>query len=98
MLEWVDFHLDKHYLHAFIKAIGIYPVGSLVELESGRLAVVVGENLGNTLKPILKIIYNTKSQHFLPVEMLDLSLHEKDKILRSVDPLDYKINLKDFII
>ncbi|MCP5326521.1 MAG: HD-GYP domain-containing protein [Oceanospirillaceae bacterium] len=98
MLEWVDFHLDKQYLHAFIKAIGIYPVGSLVELESGRLAVVIAENLGNTLKPTLKIIYNAKTQHYLPVEIIDLSQQEKDKILRTADPQEYKINLKDFML
>ena len=98
MLEWVDFHLDKQYLHAFIKAIGIYPVGSLVELESGRLAVVIAENPGNTLKPTLKIIYNAKTHNFLPVTVLDLSKDEKDKILHTVDPLDYKITLKDFML
>lgn len=97
MLEWCGPHLDKQFVHAFIKAIGVYPVGSLVELESG-LAGVVMEETGNNLCPVIKIIYNLKQKSYCTVKRLDLSKNQQaDKILRTLDPMDYGIKLKDFL-
>ena len=39
MAEW-NGHFDPQVFRAFVKAVGIYPVGALVRLESGRLGVV----------------------------------------------------------
>lgn len=40
MAEWTRDHLDQRLYQAFVKSLGIYPVGSLVRLTSGRLGVV----------------------------------------------------------
>lgn len=97
MLEWCGPHLDKQYVHAFIKAIGVYPVGSLVELESGFAGVVI-ESTGNNLQPVIKIIYSLKQKSYCSVKHLDLSKNPKaDKILKTLDPLDHGIKLKDFL-
>ncbi len=40
MLEWSGSHLYPKLVHAFIRAIGVYPVGSLIELESGYAALM----------------------------------------------------------
>jgi len=37
-------HFDPHIREAFIKSIGIFPCGSCVLMESGRLAIVVDQN------------------------------------------------------
>lgn len=37
MAEWSAGHFDKTVFQAFVKSIGIYPVGSLVRLTTGRL-------------------------------------------------------------
>jgi HD-GYP domain-containing protein (c-di-GMP phosphodiesterase class II) len=37
MWEWSSAHFDQKLLQAFMRCVGIYPVGSLVRLESGRL-------------------------------------------------------------
>ena len=63
MLEWSGPHLDATYVQAFIKAMGIYPVGSLVALESGMAAIVMEEN-EDSLKPTVKVIYNLKTSMF----------------------------------
>ncbi|MDC6684580.1 HD-GYP domain-containing protein, partial [Leclercia adecarboxylata] len=41
MVEWRGNHFDPMVFNAFVKSVGIYPVGSLVRLRSGRLAVVM---------------------------------------------------------
>ena len=41
LLEWSGTHLDKALVHRFIRSMGIFPVGSLVELKSQRLGIVM---------------------------------------------------------
>src|SRR6185312_2818143 len=41
MTEWSAGHFDQTVFQAFVRSIGIYPVGSLVRLESGRLGIII---------------------------------------------------------
>ena len=72
MAQWVD-HFDDVVFKAFVKSVGIYPIGSMVKLKSGRLAVVIDQSPKSLLTPILKVFFSTKANMRLPVEVLDLS-------------------------
>lgn len=73
MTEWSKGHFDENVFQAFIKSIGIYPVGSLVKLGSGRLAVVLEQSEKSLLTPRVKVFFSTKSQTYIVPEVLDLS-------------------------
>ncbi|MCK6392289.1 MAG: HD-GYP domain-containing protein [Zoogloea sp.] len=72
MWEWSTDHFDQKLLQAFMRCVGIYPVGSLVKLESGRLGVVIEQNEGSLLTPKLRVFFSTKSNGYIKPELLDL--------------------------
>lgn len=73
MTEWSNGHFDERVFQAFVKSIGIYPVGSLVKLASGRLAVVLEQSGKSLLTPRVKVFFSTKSQTYVVPEVIDLS-------------------------
>jgi len=97
MAEWSGPHFDPAVFQAFVKSIGIYPVGTLVKLESGRLAVVVEQTDKSLLAPKVKVFYSTKSMSYLPPQILDLSASGlQDKILGREDPAKWGLkNVND---
>lgn len=98
LLEWSGSHLDESLVHRFIKTVGIYPVGSLVKLDSGRLAIVLEPGEKDLKAPIVKIFYNSKTHDYLPVQILDLSKPSvQDFVVSAADPIEFKININDFI-
>lgn len=79
LLEWSDHHFEPTLVHAFIHAIGIYPTGTLVRLESGRLGAVVEQNEGSLLEPVVRVFYHAARQHYITPERVDLA-HSQDRI------------------
>lgn len=75
MASW-DGHFDKKIFQAFVKTVGIYPVGSLVRLKSQHLAVVTEQNEGNLVSPIIKVFFSLRSE--LPIKPRTINLANKN--------------------
>ncbi|WP_434457693.1 HD-GYP domain-containing protein [Stutzerimonas urumqiensis] len=73
MAEWSGSHFDEAVFQAFVKTVGIYPTGSLVRLESGRIGVVVEQHPHSLLKPRVKVFFSSKSREPIPQRVLDLA-------------------------
>jgi HD-GYP domain-containing protein (c-di-GMP phosphodiesterase class II) len=99
LLEWSGKHLDESLVKEFIRCIGLYPVGSLVLLESGRLGAVVEANGYDQRLPMVRVMYHTRFRLPIPVKTIDLAKPGiQDRIVRAVDPEDYKIDVRKFMI
>ena len=96
--------LDQELVEGFIKCIGIYPVGSIVELNTGHTGVVVKLNERNRLKPIVGLALNRKKEPYEIIKMLNLSSDvwqkssgEKVEIVKILEPHAHNINIKAII-
>jgi HD-GYP domain-containing protein (c-di-GMP phosphodiesterase class II) len=99
LLEWSGDHLDPELVRQFVRCIGLYPVGSLVLLESGRLGVVVAGNDDDQRLPVVKVMYHTRFRMPIRVETIDLSRPgSQDRIERAVDPKDYSIDVRKILV
>ncbi|HEX9011107.1 MAG TPA: HD-GYP domain-containing protein [Holophagaceae bacterium] len=95
LLEWSGSHLDTELVQRFIRTLGIYPVGSLVRLSSGRLAVVVeqGEDL---LRPTVRVVFDGTRRLRLQPRDLDLA-RASEEILEYEDPGTWKLDPASFL-
>ena len=87
MAEWSNGHFDLSVFQAFVKSIGIYPIGSLVLLNCGRIGVVIEQNEKSLLHPQVKVFFSTKSKARILPEVLNLARPGcRQKIISREDP------------
>lgn len=74
MAAWRGGHLDATLFAAFVKCLGIYPLGTLVRLQSERLAVVVGQAAGKTLtSPTVRAFFSIRAGTCIAPCLIDLA-------------------------
>jgi len=66
-------HFDPDVFKAFVRSIGIYPVGALVRLESDRLAVVLDQGEASLLTPKVRVFFHARKREPLFLKDLDLA-------------------------
>lgn len=87
MAEWCTGHFDPVVFQAFVKSLGIYPIGSLVRLNSGRLGIVIEQTRSALLQPSLKVFFSTRTNARIRPEIVDLSRPAcREKIVGREDP------------
>ena len=93
MAEWAKGHFDIQVFQAFVKSLGIYPIGSLVQLSSGRLGVVVDQTGKSLTTPCVKVFFSTKSNMRIVPEVIDLSRPgATEKIVSREDPAKWRFS------
>lgn len=61
----------------FIQCVGVFPVGSVVEMNSGEIAVVVAQNMVRRLQPRVMVVQDARGNPVRPHIMLDLMKEPK---------------------
>ncbi|WP_027723370.1 HD-GYP domain-containing protein [Maridesulfovibrio zosterae] len=97
MFKWKGTDFDPEYFNIFIRIMGVYPPGSMVQLEDKRYAIVLETNEAFPLKPKVKILFNHRMQPIIS-ECVDLASCSDDgrelKVLRQPFPASMGIDMK----
>jgi len=99
LYEWKDVDFQAELVEEFIQAVGIYPAGTLVELSSGEVAVVVAEYRTRRLRPQVMVLLDADKQPLSTIKTIDLitetttSDGRKLDIVSSLEPDAYGIDM-----
>jgi HD-GYP domain-containing protein (c-di-GMP phosphodiesterase class II) len=101
---WRDRMFSGPLVEQFIQCIGIYPVGAIVELNSGEIGIVIAQNLARRLLPRVMVVLDANRNPLRPQRILDLSKEPKHKpgesyrIKRTLEKDSVPIDPADFFI
>jgi len=101
IFEWAPRHYNEELVQAFVRCVGIYPVGSLVRLENGRLAIVVDQAENNLLQPTIRVVFDTRVPGY--VVPFDVALSQNrnasgsHRIVGVEDAAQWKIDIARFL-
>ena len=96
-LKGVHFHKDL--IEEFIQAIGVYPVGAMVELSSGEVAIVVAQSRTRRLRPIVLVLLDANKGpcpggNYITLEEVTHSADgNKLDIVKNLEPNAYDIDM-----
>ncbi len=88
----------------FIQCVGVFPVGSVVELNSGEIAVVIAQNMVRRMQPRIMVVKDAGGNPMIPYKMLDLMKEPKFRpeepyrILRSLEYDTVKIDPRELFL
>ena len=81
--------LDLHLVEKMIRCLGIYPVGSLIELNTGERGIVLAVNPGKALQPVVHILWDQTHQGYATPVTVDLADPDANMPIRTIrDVLD----------
>lgn len=103
LYEWMPNNFDTTLMQAFIRTIGIYPVGSVVELKTGHIGLVVKLSDSHRLKPVVMLIMNRNKEYYPRRKLVNLASpiwnkrDGKPEVKRILDAKEFNIDVKKII-
>jgi HD-GYP domain-containing protein (c-di-GMP phosphodiesterase class II) len=104
LYKWRGTDFQEELVEQFIQCLGIYPTGTLVELNSGQVAIVLSQNRVRRLSPKLLLILNADKAPYEKPHTLDLMKYEEDTlgerltISHALDPEDFDFDPSDYYL
>lgn len=104
LFKWRNINFQEELVEQFIQCLGVYPTGSLVELTTGQVGVILSQNRVRSLKPKVMLILNANKEAYGISPTLDLIKDTEDKdgnpieILRAIEPSVYGIDPNTFYL
>ncbi len=89
--------LDPLLVDSFIRCMGVYPVGSLVRLNSDRLAIVEHKNKTDPIRPKVNAFYCLKKRDFAATNRIDLAGQDEEKIVQCVRANDFDLDMEQIM-
>ena len=102
--EWRDKDFQVDMVEQFIQCIGLYPTGTLVELSTGEIGLVLSQNRVRRLRPKIMLVLDSKkiAYEFNPtLDLIEDPVDDADQVIeikRPLAPGTYGINAGDFYL
>lgn len=87
-------NLDPRCTTALIANIAVYPIGTIVELNTESVGIVVDVNRESPTRPVVRIIYDRKEQHFIRSHEVDLTRMSTIIIIRTLSEEEFSQLIK----
>jgi hypothetical protein len=92
---------DRALVEKVIRSLGVYPVGSLVELTTGERGVVLAANRNDTLNPTIRLVLSRDGLPLPRGPVVNLGAAESSalgrRILRTLDPGKEQIDVMRYL-
>ncbi len=98
-----DTLFEAELVEQFIRCYGIYPIGSLVELTTGEVGIVIASDQNKRLLPKLLLVLDKQKTPYYPPHIINLALlAEKTQLAPSIVKVlphhAYGIDIKDYLL
>jgi HD-GYP domain-containing protein (c-di-GMP phosphodiesterase class II) len=90
---WRNIQFDGPLIEQFIHCIGIFPVGSIVELYSGEIGIVIAQNPVMRLMPKVMVVLDSRHQPVKPQKIID-----RASIKRTLEKGSVPLDTSEFFI
>jgi HD-GYP domain-containing protein (c-di-GMP phosphodiesterase class II) len=75
---------DMGLVEKMVRCLGIYPVGSLIELNTGERGMVMAVNRQKALQPVVRILWDQAHQRYATPVTVDLAVPDSEAPLRTI--------------
>lgn len=99
-----DRMFQAEVVEQFLQCLGVYPTGSLVELNTGEVGVVMAQNQVRRLRPRLMLLLDAEKKPYEPYRDVDLMQHGIDladggvKIAQALEPGAYGLRPEELFL
>lgn len=103
LFKWSAGNYDVSLLEKFIKCLGIYPIGSVIRLNTNAVGVVVATDADHRIKPIVLLTIDANGKAYLPRRLVNLSSAAWEEsgqpmsIVEVLEPGSLGIELKEIL-
>jgi len=73
-----DQYFQQELVEQFLQCMGVYPTGSLVELSTGEVGIILSQNVKQRLKPKIMMVLDEQKQQFAERRIIDLAEQSED--------------------
>ena len=93
-----DKQFNRLWIERFVQCLGIYPAGTLIQLNSGEIGVVSSVNRSMLLRPVIRPIFDRFGRRATDKDFLDLqdSKYLDRSIIGILDPKELKLDLSSY--
>ena len=98
LYKWRDKYFESGLVEQFLQCLGVFPTGSLVEMTSGEVGIVIAQNMRSRLKPTISMLLDEQKNPWEINPIIDLESDVTDasglerKILHALKPGAYGID------